>query len=549
MMMRAPMIGREPEQGTTSPAPHHADVSPIERVLAGARLPLAVAVIALLAGLLAWRPSPVGIWHDDGVYAQLGRALATGHGYHLVGVPGSPPAARFPPAYPAVLAPLWLLAPTAESFGRVAVALNLLLLACAAGAFAWYARDRLRIGTAAAALAAVGGWLHLQLWYTAFVPLSEPLFVLVLVLTLAALERTERERAEWSASLVLLLLLLMHTRSIGIAFAAGAVLALAVQRRVRAAVATAVVLAAGMLPWWWWSRNAAAAVPGPLRDMLGSYPEWLGARIAADPAGFASALTGSFQHLLTALTRALFPGLPAALVPVLAPLAVLALVVGGRLLARRSRGAAAGLALYLAIVIVWPFPDLRLVAAIAPLLLLCLVLACQAALHATRGRRLGTIARAAVVGWAVVYLVGAAARLLNPASTQMQDVRSQQLAWAMAAVAQLTPADAVIGAPELWPAIPLHTGRLGAPSAAFRPGATDRPPWGLPEDQYRIWATAGIQYLITEDGRRVHGLALDQIEAACPGALVVLSRWEGRALVRLGWDGSCRKRLGVTTDP
>ena len=53
---------------------------------------------ALLGGLLAWTPLPPGIWHDDGVYLMLGRALADGDGLVYLGVPGAPAAPKFPPA-------------------------------------------------------------------------------------------------------------------------------------------------------------------------------------------------------------------------------------------------------------------------------------------------------------------------------------------------------------------------------------------------------------------------------------------------------------------
>jgi hypothetical protein len=283
--------------------------------------------------------------------------------------------------------------------------------------------------------------------------------------------------------------------------------------------------------------------------MLGAYPDWLSARITADPGAFLFSVGASAMHLAIAVTRALFPAAPAALLPVLGPIAVAAVAAGAWQLGRRSPAAAWGLAAYLLIVLLWPFPDIRLVAAIAPLLLLCAVLACLTAWRAVNGRgTAAAVTRGAIVVWLAAHTVGATARLLDPGSTQMQAVRSRQLEWAMAAIAQATEPDAVIGAPELWPAIPLHTGRLGAPSAPFRPGATDRPAWGLPEDQYRVWSAARIDYLVTEGGRQVHGEALDRLDAACPGALAVVAFGEGVALVRLGWDERCRDLLGVAAD-
>lgn len=520
--------------------------------LAGARLPVAVALLALLAGIMAWRPAPVGIWHDDGVYALLARALAGGHGYHLVGVPGAPPSARFPPLYPALLAPLWWMAPSVNAFTRLAVGLNLLLLAGAAGGFAAYLRSRLGLRAELAALAGVAGWLHLQLWYTAFVTLSEPLFMLLLVLVLAELARIEqlprpdrplRLLAQFRelGPLIVLLLLLVHTRSAGVPFAIGAIAALAIRRGIVSAGIVAVGTALGMLPWLIWAQHATRAVPVPLRDMLGGYSGWVMARFGE---GLGAWLPLALRHLAAALTRAVFPGSPAPLLPFLTPLALAAIIAGAWLLGRRSPGAALGLVAYLGAVVLWPFRDLRLVAPAVPLVLLGVVLAGTNLVRVARGRPLahaGALAVAAV--WICAYAIGAGSRLLDPASTRMQAVRTQQLEAAVSAVTAVTESAGVIGAPELWPAIPLHTGRLGAPSAPFRPGRPDQPAWGRPEDQYRIWAAAGIEYVLTEEGRLVHGEALDRLDTACPGALAVVSMWQDQALVHLGWDANCRARL------
>jgi hypothetical protein len=309
------MIEREIETASVRSAAREQPARRLERALAGLRLPLAVSLLALLAGLLAWRPSPLGIWHDDGVM-RTGRALADGQGYRLVGVPGSPAAARFPPVYPALLAPLWRIAPSPGTFARLAVAVNFVLLALAAGAFALYLRDRLRLGALVAAVAATAGWLHLQLWYTAFVPLSEPLFMLLLVATLASLERAEsggvaraaaadvpqREDAgrgpargsRWRDAMrtvvlpVLLLLLLVHTRSIGVAFVAGAVRSRCAALAVGRGSAPPPVRVCSL--WWWWAMRWR--LPGAARCW--ARPGRLGDRVAADPGAFL--LSGRLGH-------------------------------------------------------------------------------------------------------------------------------------------------------------------------------------------------------------------------------------------------------------
>ena len=76
-----------------------------------------------------------------------------------------------------------------------------------------------------------------------------------------------------------------------------------------------------------------------------------------------------------------------------------------------------------------------------------------------------------------------------------------------------------------------------SPSVLFDPASTDveRPSWGTPEDQERLWRTSGIEYLLLEQGGALHGATLDAIEARCPGALAVLARMPGMMVVRLPW--------------
>ncbi|HKJ02068.1 MAG TPA: hypothetical protein VJ997_06420, partial [Longimicrobiales bacterium] len=70
---------------------------------------LLLALGLLGVGLSFWRPIPVGVWHDDGVYMLIGQSLGQGEGLRYTGVPGNPPAVKFPPLYPGLLGILWTL--------------------------------------------------------------------------------------------------------------------------------------------------------------------------------------------------------------------------------------------------------------------------------------------------------------------------------------------------------------------------------------------------------------------------------------------------------
>jgi hypothetical protein len=545
----------------------------------------------VVVGLLAWTPFPVGIWHDDGVYALTARALASGHGLVLHGVPGTPPAVRFPPVYPALLAPLWWLTPSVEAFSRAAEGLNLLILAMGAAVFSLYLRDGVGLKPGLSAAVALVSWLHLELWWTAFVPLSEPLFVLLLGGTLLSVARLvpgpgtaaatatataagtaadsgpagppgagRDGRRAWLGA-ALLLLLLLHTRTAGVAFVLGAGMALLQRRALRTAALVGATVVAGALPWALWSRWARLRVPEPLHDLLGGYGGALRHGLFADPAAFLATLPPAALDLGRAVARVLLPGLDGRPFQALA-FPVLALALAGLVRLVRERPEAGwGLVAYGCQLLLWPFRDPRLVAPVVPLLVLCFVLGVGWLLRVwvTRsaarepgqpGRtEIGAQGRrwveAVATVWVVAFALGAGGRIFAEGATRPHEIRTRQLDGMVDAVTRVTPPGAVVGAPELWAAVALHTGRQGVPSAAFRLGSTEGPLSGTPLEQYRIWRVTGLEYLVTEAAGRVHGSALDLIEQTCPGALTVLARWEGQAVVRIGWDRACREGLGL----
>jgi hypothetical protein len=151
----------------------------------------------------------------------------------------------------------------------------------------------------------------------------------------------------------------------------------------------------------------------------------------------------------------------------------------------------------------------------------------------------------AVVGaWCLFFLSVSAFRLASGWTLESYKVRAAALMDAVRAVNENTPPDAVVGAPELWAGIHLFTGREVVPSAPFRPLAEDSPVYGRPEQQYEIWIRTGVSHVLVEHGGRVHGAAMDRIEAECPsGSIRVLDVQPGRILVALRWDEACQELL------
>lgn len=509
---------------------------------------------ALLVGLLVWTPLPPGLWHDDGVYLMLGRSLARGGGLRYLGVPGDPPAPKFPPVYPAVAALGWWIGRDALGAASVASILNVLFTAGAVALLGAYAARALRLPLVIALGAAGLAALSVDLWRPALVALSEPLYLLVMVATLWAAARAEREDAPTRdvAALAALLLLLLHVRTAGVALFAAAVGGLALRRRWRAAGLVGAVVVVGMLPWAVWSARAGAALPGPLLDILGPYGPWLESQVRSAPDVYAASLPRAGAAMARRLSLMLVPGAWAPLWWATGALVSVAALAGTGLLGRRSPTAALALPFTLGLVWLWPFQDERMVLPALPVLLLALAcsadalrrLAC-AAEPGVRARSV-RVALAALALWAVAFGGSSAVRLSRGAASAPYPNRARQLVDAMNELHERVPPGSVVGAPELWATLSLVADVRVAPSALFHPiSPTGDPVWGSPRSQMELWAATGVDYLVLEAGGHVTSPTLDLVDAACPGSVRLLESRAGASLVRLGWDEPCRRRLGV----
>lgn len=500
-------------------------------------------------GVAAWRPIPVGVWHDDGVYMLIGKALAEGRGLVYAGVVDAPPAAKFPPLYPLFLAALWSIS---DSIGVVTMAATFLNLALLAGAGALFARALahgtglgVRGGLAVGALA----FASTDVMRTALIPLSESLFLVLVAGALVLWPRVERRDPRALVAVTLLLLAVVATRTAGLAVVLAYGTALGLRRRFGAMVgvtAPAIVFAAG---WSWWSGRASATIPAEARDLLGPYGGWIVEQTFGAPTTFLANLPAHALGVVERTVAMTFPGVVGwpiwVLGVALTPLAALGLYH----LTRRFPPMGWFGVIYLGVLLVWPYLDRRLLVPWFPVLLASVALG---ALRLVGSARPGTagegrpspvrrVAWGLVVVWVVAYASVTAGRIADGWPTEAYRLRANRLAASVEALSRTVPSDAVVGAPEYWAALHLHGGWTVAPSVRFDPRRTgpDEPMWGTPAEQLSLWRQMEIDHLLLEQNGVMHQAALDRIEESCPGSVFVLARMPSSMVVRIEWDEAC----------
>jgi len=503
---------------------------------------LGFAVFAV--ALSAWRPIPTGVWHDDGVYVMVGRALADGHGFTYQGVVDAPPAVKFPPVYSLFVALLWKLFGSIGVVTLVATLANLVFLASAA---ALLARGlRMAVGMPLWAALSAGGlaMVSADVLRTSSAVLSEPLFMVWAAAALAvwpAASTSERGEGARRARLVLaaLLVLAIATRAAGLALVVGFAVAAATGRPGPRAAAWIVGPAlATWGAWTAWAGRKGREIPVDMADLLGPYSGWIREQVSTDPVAFMARMP---VHAAAVFERVAVLFLPRASGSLLwvAGLLVLGVAVFGVLRALRSFPPLAWSALaYAGLLLAWPYLDRRLVVPLHILLMGATAIGVVALMERAWSAPVRRAGATVLVAWAAYYGVVNAFRIAEEWPTAGYRIRAERMAAAVEAMRRTVAPDAVVGAPEFWAGLHLHGGWTVAPSVLFDPASTDveAPSWGSPDAQERLWRMAGIEYLLLEQGGALNGAALDRIEGRCPGAVEVVARMPPMLLVRVHLD-------------
>lgn len=464
------------------------DLAP-SRARDGRAAPLLAGLVILAIGLAIIDALPVGVAFDDAMYVVLAKSLATGQGYRWLNLPGAPPATHFPPGYPALLAVIWRVFPSFPGNVLAFKAVNAFLLAVAGAMMVVFARRRFGFSPLAAAVLSIAGCAVIPALVLSSSVLSEPLFLAVLVPVLLLGERVvDGERR--IRDLVLLGLLAgiaTLVRTHGIAITAGIALALVVRPRAggephddrfaslrsRLGQASVVVACAAlvMLPWQLWVRANQGFVPEPMRGLYESYSGWMVRGIESEGISvlWRTSLRTSTEIAAMGATLATPAEYGWARLLTLLALAVL-LVAGLRRSWRTAPVTTLFLAVYSAIVIVWPFAPTRFVWGIWPLFVVMFVLGGVEIKSWAPSRPAAAAIRALVLACAVFVGVGYARYNVRGyrdrwwstvARSQGANLRSI-IVWARS---RTRPHDVISSTVE--PAVYLYTGRLAVPATGF----------------------------------------------------------------------------------
>jgi hypothetical protein len=368
---------------------------------------LAVLIPAIVFAVVAWASQPyaVGVYHDDGVYAILAKALATGEGYRYLHIPGAPLANHYPPGYPLLLALFWNLGPEFPGNVGVLLMVNMAIMALAAWCIQRFATRVLGWTPYAAAVGALVATLSYPLLLLSGLLLSEPLFAALLFPALLAGERLVRDDVRTRDAVVagvlvgILTLVRTHAAALGLAL-----FVLLLTRRRRLVLPFAGAAALLVAPWLIWTALHDDALPIALRGSYGSYGAWLAAA-ASDGLGFA-ARTVALNLKETAAVLADRFALSDHATPrtLTAVVAGVVLVLGGVRLWRRAPVTVLFAAVYLAVMLLWPYTPFRFLFAIWPIVVLFLGEAIRWAWELRVHRRAPAVALGAV---ALVLALGA----------------------------------------------------------------------------------------------------------------------------------------------
>ncbi len=310
----------------------------------------------------------VGMFHDDGIYAVTAKALATGHGYRIMSLPGEIAQTKYPILFPALLAAVWKLAP---EFPQNLLWLKLVPFGCtlAWGALACrFFRRETGIPLVAVVLA---GWMAAAPWvlFLGTALLSETLFAALVTGSLILLHRLERD-AGWArvTGLAILSSGAFLTRTAGVALMAASVLILCTRGRWKQAAVFGLICAALCGPWIWWQAHAAALDHAAYYSRA-NYGGW-NILLHFTPAEKAAILS---QNLMGALlAAATLVGVPPTGMGPLVAVALGALIVTGFAVtvARRRSALEIFVLVYGALVLCWAWPPVRFMAPLLPALLL-----------------------------------------------------------------------------------------------------------------------------------------------------------------------------------
>jgi hypothetical protein len=443
----------------------------MQSVRAFAPLLAAALVCAVAASIVA--PYPVGVFHDDGVYLVLAKAIASGSGYRYLHLPGAPFASHYPPAYPLLLALLMQIAPPFPGSLTILLLANATLLGLVAWGSARFAIRQLSWPSIAATVFALVGTLSLPLLQLATLLMSEVMFLALLFPLLLRAERTVTSpRGAWSdLALGVGVGGLALVRAHGIVLLPALLLVLALRREWRRGAVAALGAAVVLAPWQLWVALHQTALPPALLGSYGPYLAWLTDGMRHGGIHFVvQTVERNTAECAAIIADRFAPWQIGSLRWIPLAFALGALGLGAARLWRRAPVTTAFLAAYVGVTLVWPYAPWRFVWGIWPLILLVAAEGALAIAQWTPTNRPMTIVRQALRAAVLLLGLGLAraevAAYSDRAWTAPVRNATRSIAPAMRWIAQNTqPHELVIADAE--PLVYLFGHRQAMPPVAF----------------------------------------------------------------------------------
>jgi hypothetical protein len=306
----------------------------------------------------------VGLFHDDGIYVSVAASVASGEGYSLANIPGSPPQTKYPPIYTAMLALVWWVHP---DFPRNALALKSVNVIFMFIALLGVARLAYRAAPSGSCLVPVACLLILgtspALVSFADFTMSDVLFTAVAVWVFALFE-AHKPTVRSESLIAILAAVAILTRSVGVAITGAIAVECMSRKQPRRAGIHLLVGIVTSACWFWWA-GGSRELPSPLIAYYVEYESSALSYIFSNPGQTWSILSGNIQLAWETLALTVSPSWPL-FWPVLIPLAL----TGAFRLARTDvRIAVLFAACYLVVVLFHPFSPHRYVLPLLPILI------------------------------------------------------------------------------------------------------------------------------------------------------------------------------------
>ncbi len=448
------------------------------------RWPAVLGLAVFAVALWSQTQAMVGVFFDDGIYVQLAKSLADGHGYRSMHLPDGPAAVHYPPVYPFLLSLLWRLWPSFPSNVVLFELLDAAALGFAAALIAHHSRKL-----------AIPGWIGgiaLAFAFTAFplltligVRFSEPVFIALVAGALLLADFGSTDRASRAFVIGVLLGFATLTRSIGVAAIGGVVFALWWRGHRRGAMVAGVTAGFMMVPWMMWVASNAGAIDPLLMSNYGTYGQFVG------QAGLVGVLGGLDLRAFDPLRRLLLPNAPLIATAIVVTALAATLAVGAWRSWNRSPAIVATMVLYLAIVTLWPYAPDRFVWIVLPYL--ALLGATGFVFAWKQGRALRWIVASMLGVIALGYLPREVQSVRTRGFALTASVPSDRFGLLAASISQALPPEAVI-ASDGEALVHLYSGHTTVPVYLFHLVGRDAVRWST-DTTVAYWCRQGVTHV------------------------------------------------------